>query len=60
MLILDEYYDADEILRDDEINLNDYEMDDFRELSFESENEAKIGIDYLMDEVESPEELFSL
>jgi hypothetical protein len=59
MLVLDEYYDADEILRDDDISQNEYEVDEFKELSFDGDNEAKIGIGYLMDEVESPEEFFS-
>lgn len=59
MLVLDEYYDADEILRDDDIGQSEDEVDEFKELSFDGENEAKIGISYLMDEVESPEDFYS-
>ncbi len=55
-----EEYVPDEILMDiesDEYALQDEEIE---ELSFEGVRDAIEGLSYLRDEVESPEELFSL
>jgi hypothetical protein len=55
-----EEYVPDEILMDVESEQYVQPDEELRELSFEDANDAIAGISFLSDEVESPEELFSL
>ena len=55
-----EEYAPDEILMDFDTEEYSVPDEEFHELSFEDFCDAVAGISYLTDEVETPEELFSL
>jgi hypothetical protein len=57
---VEELYEPDEILMDVDTRFENYRDDDLHELSFETAHEASEGMSLLLDEVESPEELFNL
>ena len=60
MLGYEDIYEPDEIFRDIDTEFESRQEDDLRELSFETEHEAAEGFSLLIDDVESPEELFEL
>ncbi|NLL13743.1 MAG: hypothetical protein GX267_10090 [Fibrobacter sp.] len=55
-----EEYVPDEILMDIESDVYIQPDEEIRELDFEDVHDAAVGISFLSDEVDSPEELFSL
>lgn len=59
MLVEFEDYAPDEILMDIDSEEYIWPDEELHELSFEDARDAVTGISYLIDEVESPEELFS-
>jgi hypothetical protein len=59
MYELDEVYEPDEILRDIDTGGEYCQEEELPELSFENECEAAEGYSFLIDEVESLQELFA-
>ncbi len=59
MYTLDEFYEPDEIIRDIDTRGEYCQEEELPELSFENECEAAEGYTFLIDEVESPQELFA-
>ena len=60
MLGYEEYYEPDDILRDVDTEDESRQEEEIHELSFETGREAIEGMSLLIDDVESPEELFEL
>ena len=60
MLGYEEYYEPDDILRDVDTEDESRQEEEIQELSFETGREAAEGMSLLIDDVESPEELFEL
>ena len=60
MLGYEEFYEPDDILRDVDTEDESRQEEEIQELSFETGREAAEGMSLLIDDVESPEELFEL